>query len=129
MESFKVLVVGDLCSIRYDFLPSLLQLSSTSQMEYFLTDLSNPETPLSSLFQNYAFVLFFVDMQNERTWRICRKGIVETPISYALLKSCLVVKDLDNSIRHAFSGKDVADTAAAKNIQLVSFSNRVCALH
>lgn len=59
----------------------------------FLTDLSNPETPLSSLFQNYAFVLFFVDMQNERTWRICRKGIAETTISYALLKSCLVVKD------------------------------------
>lgn len=59
----------------------------------FLTDLSNPEISLSNLFQNYAFILFFVDMQNERTWRICRKGIAETPISYALLKSCLVVKD------------------------------------
>ena len=59
----------------------------------FLTDLSNPNLPLSNLFQNYAFVLFFVDMQNERTWRICRKAIAETSISYALLKSCLVVKD------------------------------------
>ena len=36
---------------------------------------------------------------------------------------------MDNSIRHAFSGKDVVGTAAAKNIQIVSCSNRVCVLH
>lgn len=77
-------------------------------------------------------------MKNERTWRICRKGIKETPIAYALLKSCIVVNDrnrmesdswiVDNSIRHAFSGREVVDTAASKNIQLVSFSNRACVL-
>ena len=59
----------------------------------FVTDLSSEALNNIIDSQSIQFILFFLDMKNERTWRICKRAIAETPISFTVWKSCVVVND------------------------------------
>lgn len=91
----------------------------------FVTDLSSEALNNINDSQSIQFILFFLDMKNERTWRICKRAIAETPISFTVWKSCVVVNDYATSIRHAFDAEELREEVESRRMQCVPFSNAV----
>ena len=59
----------------------------------FVTDLSNEALQHNIDVQTIQFIIYFVDMKNERTWRVWKKAMAETPVSFTVGRSCVVVND------------------------------------
>lgn len=106
--------MGDLYTIRLDLLSFLLSKEESNKLELYLliycyyysfvTDLSENRITETELITTYDFVLFYIDMENEHSWVVCKSLLTTLSSMICMQRCCIIVNTRmkNNCVQYRF---------------------------
>ena len=114
-NKYHILIVGDLCCVRFKLLPLLWERIESKDIDYFLTEHISQE----QLYE-FDYILFYTDMNNRRSWRICEEGFQVFPASLLCERSCILISHFSDQSCYSFDKEVVQEEIETHSIPWIA---------